>query len=90
MAEYLEQNLVFPSFSEGLSLRRPPPQGYALPPAFPFLFGGAFIEADTLSCQRLQQTRFPFLFGGAFIEASSMEGGSLGNNFSLPFRRGFH
>ena len=39
---------------------------------FPFLFGGAFIEAwrkrPALPCNRV----FPFLFGGAFIEAEAV------------------
>ena len=36
---------------------------------FPFLFGGAFIEARLHSLHRAVGVRFPFLFGGAFIEA---------------------
>ena len=38
--------------------------------AFPFLFGGTFIEgALFLSLARLG-VEFPFLFGGTFIEGS--------------------
>ena len=36
---------------------------------FPFLFGGAFIEAITRRLRRGTLRRFPFLFGRAFIEA---------------------
>ena len=39
---------------------------------FPFLFGGAFIEAITVMCPTLLLIwGFPFLLGRAFIEASS-------------------
>ena len=37
--------------------------------AFPFLFGGAFIEAVSLRCCRSRLDTFPFLLGRAFIEA---------------------
>ena len=58
---------------------------------FPFLFGGAFIEAKRYVTFIALQLIFPFLFGGAFIEAAE----KLDNvrkimKISLPFRRGFH
>ena len=60
----------FPSFSEGLSLRLVSPHGRpGIYPRFPFLFGGAFIEAEILIDTLLGAVAFPFLFGGAFIEA---------------------
>ena len=37
---------------------------------FPFLFGGAFIEAVAGLGGIVSPRTFPFLFGGAFIEAS--------------------
>ena len=37
---------------------------------FPFLFGGAFIEANFFNRVGINlRLGFPFLFGGAFIEA---------------------
>ena len=64
----------FPSFLEGLSLRR----RYPLLPVhldsrFPFLFGRAFIEAREHLRHDRVPLRFPFLFGRAFIEAPSQE-----------------
>ena len=41
--------------------------------AFPFLLGGAFIEARQLSTGSPQFSPFPFLLGGAFIEAFPSE-----------------
>ena len=41
---------------------------------FPFLFGGAFIEAAIPTPACLLSRLFPFLFGGAFIEAVCMGG----------------
>ena len=38
--------------------------------AFPFLFGGAFIEAVIFDMFIRTIREFPFLFGGAFIEAN--------------------
>ena len=61
----------FPSFSEGLSLRRNKVAAVVVvPEAFPFLFGGAFIEACRDDRPLRIRPEFPFLFGGAFIEAS--------------------
>ena len=60
----------FPSFLEGLSLRRRAGFGYDwYPRVFPFLFGGAFIEAPLPSTEHPKSPKFPFLIGGAFIEA---------------------
>ena len=39
------------------------------PRVFPFLFGGAFIEAFQHVEDAVPGALFPFLFGGAFIEA---------------------
>ena len=82
----------FPSFSEGLSLRlgvheAARPDGHG----FPFLFGGAFIEARIIDVQTGRKITFPFLFGGAFIEAGGIEQlNRVISSISLPFRRGFH
>ena len=59
----------FPSFSEGLSLRRGAALGHLLTSKFPFLFGGTFIEALHLLLPPLPGPMIPFLFGGTFIEA---------------------
>ena len=37
--------------------------------AFPFLFGGTFIEASLNESPHPKVGKFPFLFGGTFIEA---------------------
>ena len=37
--------------------------------AFPFLFGGTFIEAYMPPSDQERLINFPFLFGGTFIEA---------------------
>ena len=58
---------------------------------FPFLFGGAFIEAALESLPVEVAAAFPFLFGGAFIEAQSLAPVvDVLAKISLPFRRGFH
>ena len=58
---------------------------------FPFLFGGAFIEAERVSVTMPALPLFPFLFGGAFIEEYRVRGcGPPTGTISLPFRRGFH
>ena len=60
-------------------------------PPFPFLFGGAFIEAFSVVLEPAARAEFPFLLGGAFIEA---RGGSFSSadasHISLLFRRDFH
>ena len=38
--------------------------------AFPFLFGGTFIEGGELLARAPENKMFPFLFGGTFIEGS--------------------
>ena len=48
--------------------------------AFPFLFGGTFIEGLTRIRGATQRVQFPFLFGGTFIEGgvtSAVSGGSV-------------
>ena len=53
--------------------------------AFPFLFGGTFIEAWTLPTGTLRLSRrFPFLFGGTFIEAETFAHGSM-LSLAFPF-----
>ena len=76
----------FPSFSEGLSLRRRvrTVTHWALL-QFPFLFGGTFIEAARLGRASGVHLVFPFLFGGTFIEARS-EGYAVGSVIrAFPF-----
>ena len=59
----------FPSFSEGLSLRASPAlTAQVVTLAFPFLFGGTFIEGKIAHDACWKKTLFPFLFGGTFIE----------------------
>ena len=59
--------------------------------AFPFLFGGTFIEAANFPGADTECVTFPFLFGGTFIEAADSLGiGHLYVTISLPFRRDFH
>ena len=59
----------FPSFSEGLSLRvAGAVHGLAGALAFPFLFGGTFIEGREVGLRLRVRRQFPFLFGGTFIE----------------------
>ena len=57
--------------------------------AFPFLFGGTFIEAG-VSRSAAGPLGFPFLFGGTFIEAAGLGSTVYKAGFSLPFRRDFH
>ena len=41
--------------------------------AFPFLFGGTFIEGrDVVDATRGVREKFPFLFGGTFIEGTTL------------------
>ena len=45
--------------------------------AFPFLFGGTFIEGrDVVDATRGVREKFPFLFGGTFIEGGLRRGES--------------
>ena len=82
----------FPSFLEGLSLRRVLPLiDLREQVVFPFLLGGAFIEAPMEMCNASQKPRFPFLLGGAFIEATSQTHyTNYSAKISLPSWRGFH
>ena len=59
---------------------------------FPFLFGGAFIEACHLNVKFRDGVReFPFLSGRAFIEVAQRPRHQSREPFiSLPFRKGFH
>ena len=86
------EELNFPSFSEGLSLRQERNRMlFKNTLGFPFLFGRAFIEAWDSRMGDGSGTSFPFLFGRAFIEASgALFQGTLDPIISLPFRKGFH
>ena len=58
---------------------------------FPFLFGGAFIEARIMDRVESSSALFPFLFGRAFIEAwIAWVVFALAVIISLPFWKGFH
>ena len=75
----------FPTFLEGLSLRqnlRGLLGHYRVP--FPFLLGRAFIEAYTMSQERITPTEFPFLLGRAFIEAMRPSSESMRKCFYFP------
>ena len=39
--------------------------------SFPFLFGGTFIEGDSVALSLRRERAFPFLFGGTFIEGDT-------------------
>ena len=57
---------------------------------FPFLFGGAFIEAKANN-ERFSTQRFPYSFVGTFIEAGVWKRARLTPlAISLPFRRDLH
>ena len=61
----------FPSFSEGLSLRVIEVMSESvIVRAFPFLFGGTFIEGQCCHSRGMFSDGFPFLFGGTFIEGT--------------------
>ena len=51
--------------------------------AFPFLFGGTFIEAGQIVGYARVSSDFPFLFGGTFIEALANHPGT-GEKFNFP------
>ena len=70
--------LDFPSFWEGLSLRRCPGPGARRWAGFPFLLGRAFIEAPPAFTCTSRSCSFPFLLGRAFIEAQSPNRDALG------------
>ena len=40
--------------------------------AFPFLFGGTFIEGRKRPSRPVPSAVFPFLFGGTFIEGTAV------------------
>ena len=57
---------------------------------FPFLFGGAFIEAALDPKSNGDLRKFPFLFGGAFIEAfPAIETYSMAPQFPFLFGGAF-
>ena len=60
-------------------------------PAFPFLFGGTFIEGPPNIEVESVTAQFPFLFGGTFIEGHRpLRLIAVSRRISLPFRRDFH
>ena len=61
------------------------PQQGAAHPAFPFLFGGTFIEACLIWSTSYLAPGFPFLFGGTFIEALQSWGLALKRDGGFPF-----
>ena len=75
--------LDFPSFSEGLSLRLDMLREKTSAWRFPFLFGGTFIEAKLGGCHSWSLRIFPFLFGGTFIEAA--DDGTARQSQRFPF-----
>ena len=82
----------FPSFSEGLSLRRFS-TGAVTPRAcaFPFLFGRAFIEAQsTISPCACCFGHFPSFSEGLSLRRALVSSSSHQVWISLPFRKGFH
>ena len=81
----------FPSFWEGLSLRRKTVSAVEDEHGFPFLLGGTFIEARVEDAYARKETTFPFLLGRAFIEAAcSLCDRPTDARISLPFGKGFH
>ena len=82
----------FPSFSEGLSLRqllRFMQQGQFK--AFPFLFGGTFIEAAKGGVGKTVTSNFPSFSEGLSLRLEqSTRVIVTGTSISLPFRRDFH
>ena len=81
----------FPSFSEGLSLRREMgARDQPGIPRFPFLFGGAFIEAPAATLPIHLPAHFPSFSEGLSLRRTTPYGSSLTPGISLPFRRGFH
>ena len=83
----------FPSFLEGLSLRRHLTRPHPLRRHhFPSFLGRAFIEARPWhGWRRRDRSEFPFLFGRAFIEAHEIfDELEEPARISLPFWKGFH
>ena len=64
----------FPSFSEGLSLRvRFAEHALTSQRRFPFLFGGAFIEASTEWAWRWKQKYFPSFWEGLSLRGACLQ-----------------
>ena len=82
----------FPSFSEGLSLRAySHPPFRRLPAAFPFLFGGTFIEGPIwLFFAAVLFVDFPSFSEGLSLRVAGRAGCAVSCEISLPFRRDFH
>ena len=84
--------LDFPSFSEGLSLRRcdlAKASGHSF--RFPFLFGGTFIEAGCLvQVWIFLGVYFPSFSEGLSLRLFGVDNTDVCGVISLPFRRDFH
>lgn len=83
----------FPSFSEGLSLRRQVGELTIKDRVgdFPSFSEGLSLRLRCAACDAEVAGGFPFLFRGAFIEASRYrKSGPAVILISLLFRRGFH
>ena len=62
----------FPSFSEGLSLREPGrDRALCCSDPFPFLFGGTFIEGNSLLLRPKRSLNFPSFSEGLSLRGSS-------------------
>ena len=57
---------------------------------FPFLFGGAFIEAEIVAGSNLRQLNFPSFLEGLSLRPSCWVACICRARISLPFWRGFH
>ena len=82
-----EQEHVFPSFWEGLSLRPLPSSARGLLSDFPFLLGGTFIEAVRVLVSPFRFWLFPSFWEGLSLRHASntIEGFHL---ISFPFLLG--
>ena len=81
----------FPSFSEGLSLRAEIGDLSTRPAAFPFLFGGTFIEGwHRLRLPPHRLTNFPSFSEGLSLREMDSPRVLATPMISLPFRRDFH
>ena len=65
--------LDFPSFSEGLSLRRRNQKALREGELFPFLFGGTFIEATATKEEATVEATFPSFSEGLSLRRNAAE-----------------
>ena len=59
-------------------------------PQFPFLFGGTFIEGDSVRRKPSDLTDFPSFSEGLSLRDGDAAPGGADGRISLPFRRDFH